>query len=224
MGNYYSEKLGANSLVQVYDTDLPRVSQYLKSEIDFVRDSIKGKKNVLELGCGYGRIMKELAPCVEAITGIDLSAESVELAKSYLSDNANCRVIQMDAMNMDLPSNFDAVLCLQNGLSAISSGSPFVLMEQCLQKLLSGGKAYFSTYSSKFWDDRVAWFREQANKGLLGQLDEELTKDGNIVCVDGFRATTYSENDLIDMANKTGYPYKLIEIDQSSLFLIVERP
>lgn len=223
MSNYYSEKLGANSLVKVYDTDLPRISQYLKSEIDFVRDRINGKRNVLELGCGYGRIMKELAPSVETLTGIDISAESIELAKTYLSDSPNCHVIQMDAMKINLPSNFDVVLCLQNGLSAISSGAPFTFMGQCLQLLVPGGKAYFSTYSSKFWEHRVDWFKEQANKGLLGQLDEELTRDGNIVCVDGFRATTYSEGDLIDMARKTGYRYELVEVDQSSLFLIVER-
>lgn len=223
MGNYYSDKLKANSLVKVYDTGLPRISQYLKSEIDFVRESIKGKKNVLELGCGYGRIMRELASSVGSITGIDLSSESIELAKRYLSDSTNCHAIQMDATKIDLPKNFDVVLCLQNGLSAISSGEPFALMEQCLEMLIPGGEAYFSTYSPKFWEHRIAWFKEQADKGLLGQLDEELTRDGEIVCVDGFRAITYSEVDFVEMARRTGHPYQTVEVDQSSLFLIVER-
>lgn len=221
MGNYYSEKLNANSLAEVYDTQIPRVSQYLKSEIDFVVSRIKGSKNALELGCGYGRIMKELAPYVESMVGIDISANSIDLAEKYLSNNPNCRALQMDAMDIKLSDRFDAVLCLQNGLSAISAGDPLALMLRCLNLLAPGGKAYFSTYSPKFWDHRIAWFREQSDKGLLGRIDENLTKDGEIVCVDGFRATTFDEEDLVEMARKTGSPYELIEVDRSSLFLIV---
>lgn len=221
MGNYYSDKLKANFLAQVYDTNIPRISQYLKSEIEFVVDRIRGTDRVLELGCGYGRIMRDLSPHVGSITGIDISHESVELAKRYLSDCPNCHPVQMDAKKMEL-SGFDAVLCLQNGLSAISSGAPFELMEQCLGLLNPGGKAYFSTYSSKFWDCRLEWFREQISKGLLGPLNEELTKDGEIVCSDGFRATTYSEEDLSQMAKKTGLPYEIVEVDGSSLFLILQ--
>nr|WP_321503474.1 class I SAM-dependent methyltransferase [uncultured Dethiosulfovibrio sp.] len=221
MSNYYSDKLKANSLVEVYDTELPRVNQYLKSEIGFVRDRISGSHNILEIGCGYGRIMRELSSAAISITGIDLSAESIELGKAYLSNYPNCRLLHMDAKDINLPNDFDGILCLQNGLSAISAGDPFGLMEQCLKLLIPGGKAYFSTYSPNFWDHRVEWFREQSKKGLLGPLDEDLTKNGTIVCTDGFRATTYTEKDLIEMARKTGYSYEVIEVDRSSLFLIL---
>jgi len=41
---------------------MQRIKQYLQAEIDFVKENLLKSYNVLELGSGYGRIMKELAP------------------------------------------------------------------------------------------------------------------------------------------------------------------
>ena len=60
MGNYYAESLNSQKLFQVYDTALPRIRQYLAAEIDYVRQRLTGRERVLELGAGYGRIVREL--------------------------------------------------------------------------------------------------------------------------------------------------------------------
>lgn len=65
MGNYYQEKLNANGLYQVYQTDIPRIKQYLKAEIDYVKERLTGIEHVLEIGAGYGRIMRELPPSAD---------------------------------------------------------------------------------------------------------------------------------------------------------------
>ena len=128
----------------------------------------------------------------------------------------------MDAMDLEFFCEFDVVLCLQNGISAISGGVD-ALISQGMKALVPGGKAYFSTYSVNFWEHRLSWFREQAEKGLIGAIDEERTKEGQIACVDGFTATTYSREDLRRLGEKTGCPYELMEVDESSLFLILTR-
>jgi 2-polyprenyl-6-hydroxyphenyl methylase/3-demethylubiquinone-9 3-methyltransferase len=114
------------------------------------------------------------------------------------------------------------LLCLQNGLSALK-GDTLKLIEISLRALLKGGKAYFSTYSAKFWQYRLAWFKEQVDKGLLGELDEEQTKDGVIVCKDGFRAVTFTENDFVKLGESSGCRYEIKEVDDSSLFLIITK-
>ena len=48
--NYYEEKLHSQLLLKIYDTSLPRVSQYLKSEIEFVKEKLTGEDRVLEIG------------------------------------------------------------------------------------------------------------------------------------------------------------------------------
>ena len=54
-------------------------------------------------------------------------------------------------------------------------------MRLCVDALVPGGRAYFSTYCEKFGRVRLAWFEEQARKGLLEKSTGERTKDGVIV-------------------------------------------
>ena len=64
MGNYYAESLNSQKLFQVYDTALPRIEQYFREEIDFVRRKLTGTERVLEVAAGYGRIVRELADVI----------------------------------------------------------------------------------------------------------------------------------------------------------------
>lgn len=66
------------------------------------------------------------------------------------------------------------------------------------------------------------WFKEQFEKGLLGELDLEKTRDGVIYCQDGFKATTYTPEDLKMIGDLSGCPYQIQEIDESSVFLIIQ--
>lgn len=220
MGNYYQDSLNANGLYQVYQTDIPRIRQYLQAEIDYVKRDLRGNERILEIGAGYGRIMKELSSSAASVTGVDISENSVQLGKEYLSSCGNCTLLSMDAHHLTFNGEFDVALCLQNGLSAVK-GNPSGLIEGCMAALKAGGVAYFSTYSEKIWETRLDWFREQAKKGLLGDLDEEKTKNGVIICKDGFRADTFSQQEFITFGEASGCRYRVDETDDSSLFLIL---
>lgn len=223
MCNYYAENLNSTKLFQVYQTKYPRIKRYFDEEINFVVRNLHSKERVLEIGAGYGRIIKELAPFAGSVMGIDISQATVDLGKDYLKECPNCSIRVMDAHNLQFGEEFDVVLCLQNGLSAMK-GEPMHLIRQCMKMLTPGGRAYFSTYSAKFWKHRLDWFHEQADKGLLGEIDLEKTKDGIIVCKDGFVAITFSEDELKKLGERSGYHYHIEEVDESSLFLIIEKP
>ena len=218
--NYYVQKLNSQKLFKIYETKIPRIKQYLDAEISFVRDNLVGSERVLELGAGYGRIVKELADKCKSIVGIDIFGENVSLGKEYLKDCTNADILTMDVNNLKFEEKFDVILCLQNGLSAMKIRS-LALIKKILGMIGNGGKAYFSTYSEKFWDYRLMWFKEQAEKGLLGELDLEKTKDGVIICQDGFKAITRTQKDLDMLGHLAGYEYEIKEVDESSLFLII---
>lgn len=222
MSNYYAEKLNSQSLFQVYDTAIPRIRQYLDSEIDFVKEKLLKTDRVLELAAGYGRIVKQLAPACNTITGMDISGESIELGREYVKDCPNADMVVMDVHQMFFEQPYEVILCMQNGLSAMRA-TPEVI-DKILDILAPGGTAYFSTYSANFWDWRIKWFEEQAMKGLLGELDYDLTKDGVIVCKDGFRSTTQSFEDYQKIGVQCGYAYEIKEVDSSSLFLMIKKP
>jgi 2-polyprenyl-6-hydroxyphenyl methylase/3-demethylubiquinone-9 3-methyltransferase len=221
MNNYYAEKLNSQKLFQVYETQIPRVKQYLQAEMDFVRENLSKTQSVLELGAGYGRIVRELAPHCGSIVGMDISEESVELGREYLKDYPNADMVVMDVHKMEFPKPFDIIFCLQNGLSAMRADSTAI--HKILEILAQGGTAYFSSYSAKFWNFRLRWFEEQASKGLLGEIDYTKTQNGVIICKDGFRATMHLPEDFQKIGEESGYPYQMQEVDESSMFLIIHK-
>lgn len=220
--NYYTHKLNSQKLLNVYETKIPRVQRYLDAEISFIRDNLTGSERILELGAGYGRIVKELSGNCMSIVGVDISDENVSLGKEYLKDIPNAEIITMDVNKLTLQEKFDAVLCLQNGLSAMKITSSD-LIKKILDMVVSDGKVYFSTYSEKFWDYRLMWFEEQADKGLLGELDLDKTKNGIIICKDGFKAVTHTSKDLEAIGLLSGHEYEVKEVDESSIFLVIHK-
>jgi ubiquinone/menaquinone biosynthesis C-methylase UbiE len=223
MTNNYYDRLGAERLERCYELAPPRVRQYLRAEMDFVLDNIRPGDAVLDLGCGYGRAMREFARKAGSVVGIDTSRPSLLLGRSFLGSERNCSLLEMDAANLAfLDGSFDAVVCIQNGISAFRR-DPLRLFHESIRVVKPAGIVLFSTYSEKFWDDRLEWFRKQADEGLLGEIDEEKTGGGVIVCRDGFRASTFTEDQFLALASACPVGAKTFEVDRSSLFCVLKK-
>ena len=179
---------------------------------------------MLELGCGYGRILSRLSTETETAVGIDSSLASLELGAEFLREKRHCRLLQMDAAVLAFKDRtFDLVACLQNGLSAFKV-DPAALFRECLRVTKPGGRVIFSSYSERFWSHRLEWFAQQAEEGLLGEIDRKATGNGVIVCKDGFRATTFREEDFIGLASRFSVEPVIAEVDGSSLFCEIVIP
>jgi SAM-dependent methyltransferase len=217
MDSYYSDKLSAERLRRVYKIATPRVGQYLKAEIDFVLDNIKQTDIILETGCGFGRAIKLLCTRARLTVGIDSSLGSLRLAADELNEE-NYLLFCMDAVTMGFADNvFDITACIQNGISAFKANQA-ELIKEAVRVTRPGGIVLFSSYSEKFWDDRLEWFRLQSNEGLLGEIDYDKTGDGVIICKDGFKATTVTPDDFLRLISELDISCQIIEVDNSSLF------
>jgi len=217
-GGYYKEKLSANNLLKCYEVAPARIKQYLNAEIQFVISNLRDTDLVLELGCGYGRVMKEVAPFVSWVVGNDISRESLELARVYMESCENYSLFLMDASQMAFDSCvFDVVFCIQNGISAFGVDQKRLIAES-IRVTKNNGVILFSSYSPKIWDARLEWFRMQSQLGLIGEIDEEKTRNGTIVCKDGFRATTVSGDRFVELFDEFGLNASIIEVDESSVF------
>jgi 2-polyprenyl-6-hydroxyphenyl methylase/3-demethylubiquinone-9 3-methyltransferase len=218
MSNYYSKKLNSKNLMQCYEIAPPRVQQFLDAEIDFVLANIASTDHVLDLGCGYGRVAKRLAVKAKKITGIDISEDNIELAQEYVRRNENCEFFVMDALKIDFQDNyFDATICVQNGISAFKV-DPNKLLKESIRVTKNGGIILYSSYSEKFWEYRLNWFQIQSDHKLIGEIDQDLTKNGIIICKDGFRAITFSGLDFLKLAAECDINSEIIEVDTSSVF------
>jgi len=218
MKSYYSDKLSAENLKRCYDIAPPRVQQYLAGETEHVRSRIKPGDLVLELGCGYGRVLAALAGSSTRLVGIDISLSSLHMAQRYLHDHENVILCLMDALHMGFGNTcFDVVFCIQNGISAFHVDQR-ALINTAVSVARPGGHILFSSYAEEFWHDRLDWFRIQAVQNLIGEIDEEKTGNGVIVCKDGFRASTVTREEFYHLTHDINREVSIEVVDNSSIF------
>ena len=224
MRGYYAEKLSGTRLRRCYEIASPRVKQYLEAEIHFVLRHLERTDSVLELGCGYGRVASRLAEVASRVVGIDTAAESLMLARQLSGSNPRCEYLEMDALGLAFDdSEFDKVVCVQNGICSFGIDRES-LLRQALRVTRPGGRIYFSTYSERFWEDRLHWFEAQAAAGLVGEIDYTRTGNGAIVCKDGFRTGMVLPEEFRPLVAELGLDPKVTEVDRSSVFCEIAVP
>ena len=224
MRNYYSAKLCGERLRQCYALASPRVSEYLEAEIQFLLRLLEHDDSVLELGCGYGRVAARLAETAKRVVGIDNAEESIELARKLHGPESRCEFEVMDAAALTFHgSEFHKVVCVQNGICAfgIDRGE---LLQQALRVAKPGGRVVFSSYSERFWPDRLKWFEAQSAAGLLGEIDYSQTGNGTIVCKDGFRTGLVSPAEFQSLCSNFGLVFEVTEVNGSCVFCEIVVP
>ena len=124
---------------------------------------------------------------------------------------------------MDFPAGeFDAVMCLQNGICAFGVDQESLLRE-ALRVTRAGGFLLFSSYADRFWNDRLAWFEAQAAAGMIGAVDHTASGNGVIVCEDGFRAGRMTLEDFRALGARLGLDPEITEVDGSCVFCEIRR-
>lgn len=218
MFDYYRDTLAADRLERVYAIAPPRVRQYLRSEIEHVLSRVRPGDVVLELGCGYGRVIEALARRTKCAIGVDTSLESLRYGRARLAHLSTCHLAAMDAARLGFEDGaFDCVVCVQNGISAFHTGE-MELVRESVRVARAGGLVLFSSYSGAFWEHRLEWFKRQAEEGLIGEVDDGKTRGGVIVCKDGFTAATVGPERFADLARELGVEARIAEVDGSSVF------
>jgi 2-polyprenyl-6-hydroxyphenyl methylase/3-demethylubiquinone-9 3-methyltransferase len=170
--------------------------------------------NILELGCGYGRVLSASSNRVKEAWGVDNSAESLALAANRFPD---LRLRDMDAGNLEFGDDtFDLVFGVQKFISACKVESELLLLE-AMRVTTPGGRVILTSYAPQFWRHRLERFQTQADHGLLGEIDYQATCDGVVVCTDGFKATTFSPDDFKKSASSYKVETDISTIDNSSV-------
>ena len=131
-----------------YDSGRSVLKRYLDLA-DSLGIEIDVSQNVLELGCGVGRITKSLAEKFYSVTALDISPGNLEIARSNLASLPNIEfVLVRDTETIaELPS-YDLLITF-----ITLQHNPPQIQELLLKILLSkvkrgGGTAFFQTVTS----------------------------------------------------------------------------
>jgi len=99
--------------------------------------------DVLEIGCGVGRIGRELAPHCRSWTGSDVSTNMLNYAVDRLRGTANARLVRLQGVSLSEFANdsFD-VLYMTNMLMHLDEMDRWQYVQEAFRVLRAGGRIF----------------------------------------------------------------------------------
>lgn len=79
----------------------------------------------VELGCGTGRLCRELEGLGFDVIGVDISAEMLDLAEQNGSAESNVTYIEQDMSRLDLWGAADIIVCVLDGMNHLPDEESF---------------------------------------------------------------------------------------------------
>lgn len=136
---------------------------------------LKPADRVLELGCGVGRIGREIAPHVAHWEGVDISSNMIEVARERLAQFPNVGFTELSRSSLQpLPdASFDKAYCV--AVFIHMDKEDFVLYLQDMARVLKpGGLLYFDTWNMA---SEVGWRRYAVEIEQHRHADHSKRKD-----------------------------------------------
>lgn len=148
-----------------------------------VRERVDRKgANVLELGCGTGRILKELADSQASLYGIDLSRGMLEQAKKRLPQ---ATLIEDDIRSFSLTERFDLILCLFDTINHLKRLEDWELTFRQVREHLTSNGSFLLDMNSPQRLGRLSLFPplvrsfEETGTMIMRVVEERLETDGS---------------------------------------------
>ena len=102
-------------------------------------------RRVLDVGCGGGILSESMAARGAEVTGIDLGAAPLEVARLHLLESGlqvDYRQVPVEDLAVEMPGQFDVVTCMEM-LEHVPD--PASVVQACAQLVRPGGHVFLST-------------------------------------------------------------------------------
>lgn len=133
--NWWDEIGVLKTLHQVNPIRLAWINQHI---------DLKGLR-VLDVGCGGGILTEALSRSGAQTVGLDMAAESVEVARTHALSSSleiDYQVKTVEALALEQPESFDVVTCMEM-LEHVPH--PESVIQSCARLVKPGGLVFFST-------------------------------------------------------------------------------
>lgn len=201
-----------NKFVEVF----PDFKKWTKQDIVEIKKFLKNDSIVLDVGCGYGREIKELAPFCKKIIGIDKDPKEIETAKSYLKNISNIELLVRDAKKTSFPDeSFDMIISVGNTFGNLDVDKEAVLQE--MRRLIKkDGKILLGIYSKGANSRRIKAYES------IG-LKIKTIENGKIIFEDGLVSEEFSKDELRKIFEKFQLKVRFIDMGKIAVLCVVSK-
>ncbi len=112
--------------------------------LERIRTLLGLSKDILDIGCGAGFLSNALAQAGHRVTGIDLSATSLQVAEKR-DLTKTVRYLQLDAFALPFPDQSFDVVCAMDFLEHVEM--PGQIVREAARLLRPGGLFFFHTFN-----------------------------------------------------------------------------
>ncbi|MDF1697340.1 MAG: class I SAM-dependent methyltransferase [Saprospiraceae bacterium] len=118
-------------------------------DIPLIEDFLHLDDKILDLGCGYGRILVQLLSKGYNVYGLDISAAMLEAARQHLaSKKLSTKLIESDMVNTSFDDGyFNKIICVWSSFNHILFEEKQVeVLNEVYRLLAPGGEALFEIF------------------------------------------------------------------------------
>jgi SAM-dependent methyltransferase len=116
--------------------------QVTELEVDFIYDvaALKNGSKVLDIMCGYGRHVLELARRGVQVTAIDNLQDYIDEIKTKAAEeNLSVNAVQADVLNAKLDNVYDAAICMGNSFAFFNREDAVTILKNICNHLKQDG-------------------------------------------------------------------------------------
>lgn len=158
-------------------------------DLAFYREQCSGAASILELGCGYGRVLEAVSGADRQVVGLDLDPDLLNLARKRVAPLAshNINLVLGDMRSFSLAAKFERILIPYSAIYCLLSNDDVVACLRCAaEHLAPGGRVVLDAYSAdgfhrKGQDDEADDVDNDSGNDESDRYEEEDGEVGTIV-------------------------------------------
>ncbi len=136
-----------------------------KEEIRFIKDtlSLADDAKILDLGCGNGRHIIELAKEGYQITGLDYSEKMLKMAAEVaIQEGVEIELIQGDMRDIKFNEGYDGIIIMDGSFGIFSDQDNAKLLNKVSQALKIGGRLLIESFNPYYmlYNQGISYERE----------------------------------------------------------------
>ncbi len=154
-----------------------RTPESIRRTLNFIQGYCKKPgMQILDLGCGPGMYTEKLAEEGHQVTGMDISENSIEYARSQaMKNNLEIEYICQNYLNLDIHNRYDLIIMIYTDFGVLIPSDRNILLRKVHNALAPGGIFIFDVINDRNLEEK---FQEEkawtVNEGGFWRKDKYL--------------------------------------------------